>query len=100
VGGKKGEARHSSCGSSGPEAKHPLWPKARDVSWRHEVWAASLHLCPGTVAGARMGLAGSDPDPGTEKPCWPARVAKSSEHQVYQRMWKTVQTSSSYSNSF
>ena len=31
-----------------------------------------------------------------KKPCWPAGVAKSSEHQIYQRMWKTIQTSSSY----
>lgn len=35
-----------------------------------------------------------------KKTDWPAEVAKSSEHQIYQRMWKTIQTSSSYFTHF
>lgn len=35
-----------------------------------------------------------------KKRCWPARVAKSSEHQIYQRVWKTIQVSSGYCTHF
>lgn len=98
--GRRQKWGYSSCGSSGPGAKHLMGPNAPDVSWRHKAWAVSLHLGPGTAARAGMGLAGSDPGPGTEKTYWPAEVAKSSEHQIYQRMWKTIQTSSSYFTNF
>lgn len=77
-------------------------------------WGQMLPMSPG---GMRHGLHPSSPVlallPGQEqgwllqtqileleKPCWPAGVAKSSEHQIYQRMWKTIQTSSSYYTHF
>lgn len=65
--GRRQKWGYSSCGSSGPGAKHLMGPNAPNVSWRHKAWAVSLHLGPGTAAGAGMGLAGSEPGLGTGK---------------------------------